>query len=910
MNIKKRLEMFGEELLNKKVDEHDFSKLKVRDIVVSALFENGHIHTALPDNEKTKNLILDDVLTHYPRVVQPQPKELESKKKEPPKQVIFHNRQALGDILTMTCAIRDFKKDYPETRIGVATTAMHIWDNNPNIDHSFHDTRHVLKIGPGFLTNKSNTWNHHMCNAFRLDVENKLSVPITQGPIRPDIWMTKEEYERPPLIDGPYWVFVYGGEPGWPAKQYHRWQEVINLLRDDIQFVQLGVKSHPYPALNGCINYIGKTEDRNTGIRDLFNIFLHAQGSLGLVSMHTHLSAAFNNPCVTVAGAREPAWFTNYFGHQYVQTNGTMFCSESKACWACKLEGCRNRVKYGEKEIPKCVSIIEPEEIAEAVRKYYKGGRLEYGKKIPNTFFKNIVGEKKVFVMPTVNPQDTKVAQDTELTWGGGSITDRDWLFMKDIIQDEEVKTVLEFGAGLSTVMMGEVVEKIITYETMPGWINRIVKLIKHPEKHSFRKWDGVNFTLIEGDLERFDFAFVDGPAGGRSREFSTKAAAELADIVIIHDAGREPERMWQEKYLKEKFDLVAKGGHRCHFWKRKDLIKREKEKACCEMVTDKPISKVITTTRGFGGSERSTIEIMAMLQEKGYHVQLSPTGDMSWEYKKNIPEGVQLVDWERIGDPVDVAVLYTSDTIWNYGKPLYTSTMPHLKAKRKVMVVNFKLGGVGLVDWTKGWDKYLFLNHQHAGELLIRIPDAKTKVMAPPTDLSVYFENGIDYSFPLKLIRHNSQGDAKHHPDNNKMIEEILALDSTIQFHFMPARSDCMDHPNVFKYPKNKPPVPEFLRNGNCFLYRLPDKYTEGGPKVIMEAMASGLPVICDNHSGPADRVTSDTGWLCNNWNDYIEAIKEILNDPSIIIKKGKEARLRAHSNFNKQIWIDEIIN
>jgi len=231
------------------------------------------------------------------------------------------------------------------------------------------------------------------------------------------------------------------------------------------------------------------------------------------------------------------------------------------------------------------------------------------------------------------------------------------------------------------------------------------------------------------------------------------------------------------------------------------------------------------------------------------------------------------------------------------------------LKAKRKVMVVNFKLGGVGLVDWTKGWDKYLFLNHQHAGELLIRIPDAKTKVMAPPTDLSVYFENEPDYSFPLKLIRHSSQGDAKHHPDNNKMIQEILALDPTIQFHFMPARSDCMDHPNVFKYKKNVPPVNEFLRNGNCFWYRLPESYSDGGPRVILEACAASLPIIADNHSGPKDRVTNEIGWLCNSWQDYLNVILEIIANPEVLKIKGQAARERARKEFVAERWIEEIL-
>jgi ADP-heptose:LPS heptosyltransferase len=869
----------------------------VVDWVIGFLFEDGHIHDVTPDNTDARMSILEALLEKY-HIVKPQEVQ------KAPEQVIFHNRQAIGDILTMTAAIRDFKSTFPQTRVGVSTTAMHIWDHNPYIDHSFRDQKQILKIGPTFLTNKSNMWNLHMCNAFRLDIENKLHLSIPQGPITPDIWMTEEEYNRPPLIEGPYWVFIYGGEPGWPTKQYHKWQEVINLLREDITIVQLGVSNHPYPVLNGCVNYIGKTEDRNTGIRDLFNIFLHSQGSLGLVSMHMHLSAAFGNPCVVVAAAREPAWFTQYFGHQYVQTNGTMFCSEHKACWACKLEGCRNKTEMDGKQVPKCVSIIEPEEVAEAVRKYYKGGRLEYGKKIPNTYFKNIQKEAKIFVAPKVEEVDQKHLENFGFKWGGGCITDRDWMFMKDIIQEENVKTVLEFGAGLSTLLMGTLVDRVKTFETMQGWIQKI-KSQSDPNKNEFYLWDGKNLPITLN--ERFDMAFVDGPSGGENREWSTKIASELADVVIVHDAGRKPEREWQEKHLKPNFELVAKGGHRCHYWKRKDKIK--KEKPCCDMITDKPVAKMITTCRGYGGSERSTIEIMGMLQEKGYHVQLAPTGNVSWEYKKNIPNGVQLVPFTEIYNPVDIAVFYTSDTIWNFNQDMYTKVMPGLSAKRKVMVLNFKIGGAGTVPWTLGWDKYLFLNSEHEAELLKRIPSANTVVMAPPTDLKKFFGVDPNYNLPLNLIRHNSQGDNKHHPDTNYMIQDILRLSQDIQFHFMPARSDCIDLPQVHKYKKNEPPVWEFLKSGNCFWYRLPDGYTEGGPKVIMEAMASGLACITDNHSGMKDRVTQETGWLCNSWQDYINAVKEILENPTVLKIKGQAARKRAMEVFDRYRWAEEII-
>jgi glycosyltransferase involved in cell wall biosynthesis len=140
-------------------------------------------------------------------------------------------------------------------------------------------------------------------------------------------------------------------------------------------------------------------------------------------------------------------------------------------------------------------------------------------------------------------------------------------------------------------------------------------------------------------------------------------------------------------------------------------------------------------------------------------------------------------------------------------------------------------------------------------------------------------------------------------------MIRDILRIDSSVEFHYMPAYSKTMDHPQIYKYKKNKPPIWEFLNKGNCFWYRLPEGYTEGGPKVIMEAMASGLPVIADNHSGPKDRITEKTGWLCDTWKDYLDVIKYILNNPNIIMEKGIAAKEYAKNYFIAERWIEEIL-
>ena len=908
------------------------------DLLISARFGADHVHHILPEQSVTDQIV-EDLLAYTSEDFN---KTLVSGDESPvvqtdeeskaPKEVIFHNRQAIGDILMMTCLVRDFKMTYPRTRIGVHTTAMHLWDNNPHIDHSFRmgsisANNATVKIGPGWLTNKSGHYDYHMANAFRLDVQNKMNLKINQGPVKPDIWLTEEEHKRPPIIDGPYWIFIYGGEPGWPSKQYHRWQEVIDLLKDDIKIVQLGVSKHPYPKLNNVIDYVGKTEDRNTGIRDLFNIFLHSQGSLGLVSMHMHLASAFNNPCVVVAGAREPSWFTQYFGHQYVHMNGTMQCSETKACWACKLEGCRNLVDptveptqgHHSKKVPKCVDIIEPEQIADAVRSYYKGGRLEYGKKVPNTFFKNVVREKKIFTTPEPEKVDNDLLKKFGFEWGGGSITDRDWLFLCDIFKTYGVKTILEFGAGLSSLLFATKVNKVVTFETQQGWINKINSMADQ-DKNEFFLWDGKKIAIDLEDFEKdkFDFAFVDGPAGGQNREWSTMYASKLADLIVVHDAGRQWERKWQEKYLAEDYEMVSKGGHRCHFWAKKEICKVQQKKEDAERKAiiendDRKSFRMVTTCRGFGGSERSSLFIMQDMLNRGYRVELIPTGNISGEYSKNIPKDVLIRPWNDMVEPVDILTFYASDTIWNYNKPQYLAVMDKLNCKRKVFILNYQLGKAGEATWTLNWDLYMFLNSTKEGELLERINNAKTKVLPPPTDLDDFFKIQIDYPTKdgnLKLIRHNSQKDAKHPEYTNELIQQIWdEVDDSVEFFYMPPRSTTFDHPKVHKFRVNEIPVPLFLAQGNCFWYHLPPGYQDQGPRVIIEAMACGLPCIGDNSYGAKDRITEDTGWLCEDVSDYIEVIKEINSDIGILKEKGRNARARAKAEFVPTKWADYII-
>jgi len=160
------------------------------------------------------------------------------------------------------------------------------------------------------------------------------------------------------------------------------------------------------------------------------------------------------------------------------------------------------------------------------------------------------------------------------IPWGGYAIAPTDWEFIKGIIAQTGAKRILEFGAGLSSLLMSEKAE-VITYETDADYAAQI-QAKANGNNLTIREWDGEDFDLP--DNESFDLAFIDGPrsvtGGGPGREESLRAAMALSDNIILHDARRDEEARLQDKYLKGRFALKKRSGYHqicCHYWERRE---------------------------------------------------------------------------------------------------------------------------------------------------------------------------------------------------------------------------------------------------------------------------------------------------------------------------------------------------
>jgi hypothetical protein len=123
----------------------------------------------------------------------------------------------------------------------------------------------------------------------------------------------------------------------------------------------------------------------------------HGDGVICPVTFAMHAAAAFEKPCVIIAGGREPWWWAAYvnpqwrhFGdecaplaipHRFLHTIGRLDCCRMTGCWKTELIAndwndnnrlCELPVNdgYGQ-TIPRCLHDISTSDVADALMSYF-----------------------------------------------------------------------------------------------------------------------------------------------------------------------------------------------------------------------------------------------------------------------------------------------------------------------------------------------------------------------------------------------------------------------------------------------------------------------------------------------------------------------------------------------------------
>jgi len=137
-----------------------------------------------------------------------------------------------------------------------------------------------------------------------------------------------------------------------------------------------------------------------------------------------------------------------------------------------------------------------------------------------------------------------------------------------------------------------------------------------------------------------------------------------------------------------------------------------------------------------------------------------------------------------------------------------------------------------------------------------------KMHILRPPSYLKLFLEKRYERDWSkLCLIRHSSQGDRKYFNTINDQVRRIYEIRDDVEIRLMPPPTYLHDM-RVYTYPYNAISPVHYLELGNVFWYFVPEeKFVESGANVVLEAMASGLPVLCNMNGGLTDIVDNDTG-------------------------------------------------
>ena len=329
------------------------------------------------------------------------------------RKLILRQRKALGDTVLLTALARDLRQVLPPTTEILAQTHFsEIWDNHPYVrplrnDETTDDRldkvvtveyiEGIRQAGRGEKT--------HMLTWYYRDVAAKLNLE--------DFWPTKAgadldhltDEERRPLIpdarESPYWLLFAGGKVDATVKVWSqaRWQALVNrMLLAGLRVVQAGANfsGHFHHTIAGVESVVGMTNSA----RQLMSLVYNSAGVICPITAAMHMAAAYEKPCVVVAGGREEPWWESYtndyagaFGpkvtsvpmpHHYLHTLGELECCQTKGCWKRRTVKRNDKSAYdadadlcklpvigdGGQPTPRCLEMISVDKVFAAVDSY------------------------------------------------------------------------------------------------------------------------------------------------------------------------------------------------------------------------------------------------------------------------------------------------------------------------------------------------------------------------------------------------------------------------------------------------------------------------------------------------------------------------------------------------------------
>lgn len=193
-----------------------------------------------------------------------------------------------------------------------------------------------------------------------------------------------------------------------------------------------------------------------------------------------------------------------------------------------------------------------------------------------------------------------------------------------------------------------------------------------------------------------------------------------------------------------------------------------------------------------------------------------------------------------------------------------------------------------------------------YTSRLLRALSNRPGIVIESPIDLTRFIPTRRPSQDRFRVGRLSRDIPSKHHEDDPALYAALAA--DGIEVSLMGGeclRGKVVGLDDDALLPAGATPAADFLQGLDCFCYRTSDQWLEAYGRVVFEAMACGLPVVCGRRGGYADYIVHGVnGFLFDTTAEAIALIRNLRQDRGLRERVGHAARETVERLYGDAAW------
>ncbi|QKC89988.1 glycosyltransferase family 1 protein [Mesorhizobium sp. NZP2234] len=298
-----------------------------------------------------------------------------------------------------------------------------------------------------------------------------------------------------------------------------------------------------------------------------------------------------------------------------------------------------------------------------------------------------------------------------------------------------------------------------------------------------------------------------------------------------------------------------------------------------------------------FGGSDLETLDLYHLLRREAEVRLWAASSRASAELKRRYPI-------RRIS-PLSRSVPDGGTYVF-LGAHWRNKVWPYLIPKPRRLIYVFNTFHPKVIELTTRMPRML---GWPAAEMVLisdfqkRLLQIEGTVHPSPIDIGRFSRGPSKPERPFTVGRLSRDAPGKHHADDLPLYRELLADGAAIRIQGgMPIKDKLAPHPLLAILPQGQFPAEQFLSQVDAFYYRT-DPHVETFGRVVFEAMACGLPVVCHSHGGYSDHIRhGENGFLFETTEQAARILADLKADPALRAAVGLKARQTVEQMFSPQ--------